>query len=212
MYVEHKFALSTSMKKKLRAYASSPTKEGITLRFKHAQLTGDVPIKITQTMKKKLDRAIAEGKGFDVHLSKATVKASMRGSGNPLQVALVILKPIQSIVGNMVKPEFKSKIDRYLEGNGVDSASKSEEYKKGVEYALQKKEEMSGSGWDEFWEGLKFGFSDPIGGLKVIGKSISDAINPPKKPEPGKTITWKNGEGLVDKCKVECLKKCRAKK
>ena len=199
-YVVHKFALSPDMRKKLRAYLLKPTKDGLTLRFKHSRLTGETEMKITQTMKKKIEKAIAEKRGLDVHFSKSVLMASskLRG-GNALSTALAILKPIQQIVGKYVSPDFQSRVDRYLAGNGVDPVSKSEQYKKGLEYALKSKEEMTGSGgWEDFWEGLKFGFSNPIEGLKVIGKSISDAINPPKKTE-GKTITWINGEGAKKK-------------
>jgi hypothetical protein len=54
---------------------------------------------------------------------------------------------------------------------------------KKTEAAVTSGSGMSGrGGWEDFWEGFKFGFTNPIEALELVGREIKEAISPTPKP------------------------------
>ena len=108
------------------------------------------------------------------NVAKQAVDASP--GAQKLRDRLAYLKKIQSGQG----VEVPTKADGELLGQLVASGDK-EAIK--IHKNLEKLQSGGslGAGWDEFWEGFKFGFTNPIEALELAGREIKNAIDKPKK-------------------------------
>lgn len=100
--------------------------------------------------------------------------------GGSLTKAMAILEPLQGISGSFISDDFNAKIDRYLSGGAIQN----EMFKKGLQLGTDKefqsllhgKGVIVGNGvGDEikdFFNGVLLGFSNPMKGLKALGKAI----------------------------------------
>ena len=116
--------------------------------------------------------------------------------GGSLSQAMAILKPIQGIAGSFVSDDFNAKIDRYLNGGAIQN----DMFKKGLQLGTDKEFQTllkgkgvlvgKGVGDDikDFFNGVLLGFSNPMKGLKVLGKAIGLGV---------KGKGQKKGSGIV---------------
>ena len=120
--------------------------------------------------------------------SRKSCFAKKGEQGGSLQQAMAILKPIQSIAGSFVSDDFNAKIDKYLNGGAITN----DMFKKGLMLGTDKEfqSKLSGMGLSgqstsgatsgdgvgddikDFFNGVLLGFSNPMKGLKVLGKAM----------------------------------------
>lgn len=168
-YIQHGFTLSELHKKRIQQHIEQ--KSSLSLRLSLSNLSGNDILLITPTIQKQIQKAIAAKKGLQIRFSLPMLKASLKGGF--LGQALAILAPIQKAVGSLVTPEFEDRINRYLAGNGLQD--KSDAFKQGIQMALTQQPKGGDLGNDiaQFFQGVFYGFSNPLKGLQVLGKAIT---------------------------------------
>ena len=137
--------------------------------------------------------------------SRKSCFAKKNEQGGSLQQAMAILKPIQSIAGSFVSDDFNAKIDKYLNGGAITN----DMFKKGLMLGTDKEfqSKLSGMGLSgqstsgatsgdgvgddikDFFNGVLLGFSNPMKGLKVLGKAMGLGVKG-KCPKKGGGIVF----------------------
>ena len=182
--------LSKAQKSKLHKFVIEPVGT-LTLTLKHAQLTGNDILLLNARQATKVAKHKALGKGVEIVINKTLAKLNKvnYGSGNPLETAMSIVKPIQNLLGSFVSKGFEDRIDRILNGKGIDETS--EAFKQGLKISIEGKgahskrnianavemyqNQGNGLGNDikDFFEGFAYGFSHPDKAFQVLGKLIT---------------------------------------
>lgn len=195
VYIEHGFNLTKAAKKRLKSVLTSDSMpDHYPLKLTKGQLVGSDVLLITQPLKKRVDKAIENEKGLTIKLSRAMLKASMKGGF--LSTLFTVLPMAQELTGSLIPQSFNDKIARrmaFLNGSGIRTEGRSEAFNtlmnhyaagkvftKPVQKILDdlRGQGLSGSGdVKDFFNGILYGITNPIQaismGVKEIGRAIS---------------------------------------
>ena len=174
MYIPHSFALTEAQKKRISKFQSS-NEASLDLKLAPRNLIGDDVINVTKTIKSQINKAIIAKKGVTIKLSRAMMKQQ---KGGLLGQALSILQPIQGFASQLISPGFEERMARYI-GSGVPSEQADiiklfmKHKGKIFKPEIQKQYEMVGGGaFQDALNGFLYGFTNPIGGIKAVIKSL----------------------------------------
>lgn len=174
-YSEYGLNLNKTHLNKLKN-SLTKSKGNLVLDLKKSNMVGSDIVLVTSAQRKKLDK----GMPMKLTLSRASLK-QMKGSGVGATAAEALI-PIATDYYKEMKEEFKNskgydKIQNrlaYLRGDGVSS-----DFKKGILEAIKiaNEKEMAGGGnVSDFFSGMKFFFTDPLGALELVGSEIEEGI------------------------------------
>lgn len=170
-YVSHKFDLSDDQRRRLSKGAP------ITLRFSNSKLSGNNELYVTQTIKNRIEKLKAQGKGTTVRFTESMIRANRSGGS-----LLALVPQALSFVSSLQAPETTSKIDRMfarLHGKGAN-----DDFLKGVLQGIQNSGTPQGEGIrtlgsgiegsgavKDFFDGFLYGLN-PLNWPKMLGLGI----------------------------------------
>lgn len=126
-YIKYNVTVSDSQKKKIRSsYADG---KGVSIRFSHADLLGgnDI-IAITNTQYTRITKAAKNGKGIELKMSPAQVKANLKIEGGFLSALLGLATRFLPTIAKAVLPGLavgalsgaaSAGVERAIKGNGL---------------------------------------------------------------------------------------------
>lgn len=202
-YETIKVTLGPTHQRNLRNAMGSMTPVTLKLSKKHLT-SGSDSLVVTHTMKERIEKKTAQNLGTTLRMTKALLKANRaQMSGGNLASLIPLAMDVHSALkeANDATPgaqRIKNRLAylKQLQGGGIQPTedagaelgalvAQGDPKAKALAEKLKKQQSGSGqdgSGWDEFWEGFKFGFTNPIEALELAGREIKEAISPtPKK-------------------------------
>jgi hypothetical protein len=201
-YETVKLTLGKTHKMKLRKAMGSLTP--VTLKLSVKNLSGkEDSLVVTRTMKDRMEKTHSAGLGTTLKLTQALLKANRAQTGGSIATFLPLAMDAYSAAKEAVDAspgaqKIRNRLAylKQLQGGGVVPTAKlgselgqlvaqgDSEAKKLVK-ELKKNQSGSGQtgagGWEDFWEGFKFSFTNPIEGLELVGREIGEAIEAPKR-------------------------------
>ena len=146
--------------------------DGVKVRVNKAQLAskdGKVELVVPNQVANKIERAVKNGKGMDLTLSKTAIKANKSG-GFISALAPIVTDIFASDLKRVASADSagKRKIENRLEhlrGNGQP-------------------DEMEGEGvLGDFVDGFKYGFTQPLSSIELLAREADEALSKPSKKD-----------------------------